>query len=264
MRDAFPETRGWVPLPRLPEDHPIFRRPIAVALYALLLGRARYRAGPARCGNGEVYLEVGQAVYGEHEMAKLLGVNRQPIRTNQRYLVNYGLITLNPTKQGHIATICNYGVSGKEDMLNQPTPNQRPTNGVATIKEGNKANKENKEVRSNASVLRTLDKLNISESLRDQFKNEAINIADAWSALEGVRRADPLYVVEGLRRGVHNAENLPVEYAQDYLIGLAREVEDAIDAIGRSAEKPRYNESLWNWHCRNTGEWLGSETETTY
>ena len=104
-----------------------------------------------------------------------------------------------------------------------------------------------------------MDSIVSNEVLRNQFKNGAIRIAEAWSALEGVRRASVVYVSEGLLRGV-----LSVETAQDYLVELVLEIEDAIDGIGDTAKKPRSNESLWNWHCRNTGEWLGSATDSTY
>jgi hypothetical protein len=112
-----------------------------------------------------------------------------------------------------------------------------------------------------------LDSIVSNEVLRNQFKNGAIRIAEAWSALEGVRRASVVYVSEGLLRGVlsvETAQDYFVETAQDYLVELVLEIEDAIDGIGDTAKKPRSNESLWNWHCRNTGEWLGSATDSTY
>ena len=235
-----------MPLMRSLTDHPIMRRPEALNLYIHLLFRARYKPSWADL-NGEVLrLEVGQAVYGREEMARLLGSTVGKVRSNQQWLKKTGLITLKTTNRGTIVTVCNYATSMRRSNSERPANNQPTTNRATTNEQGNTETKREEEKRSTSKAgifFSRNEEIESAAEIPSEYK-AAVLLAKTWSALPGARRADPFYVSEGLSRG-----------------GIdAADVQELIDGIGRY-DVPESGETLWAWFRRITGEWLGSEVE---
>ena len=115
----------------------------------------------------------------------------------------------------------------------QQTTSQRPAERPLTNKETKR--KENKASAKADGFLRPLG---------DGIEPEAITLAEAWSCLNGVRRADPFYVSEGLSRGGIGADEVE---------GLLYEMSPD--------DAPLPDETLWAWYRRVTGDWLGSEVQ---
>ena len=240
------QAGGWVPLMRSLTDHPIMRRPEALSFYIHLLLRARYKPGLADLNGQILWLEVGQAVYGREEMGRLLDLTEGKVKTNQQFLVKTGLITRKATNRGTIVTVCDYRAWALANTPERPANDQPTTSRPTTNEYVNKETKKEEEKRSTS-------KAGVSFSRNEEIESEAeipsdykaeILLAKTWSALPGVRRADPSYVSDGLARG-----------------GIdVTEVQELIDGISRY-DMPESGETLWAWFRRMTGEWLGSEVE---
>lgn len=87
-------------------------------VYVALERRARrHHAGPRTSRAGVVDLRVGQAVCGERELAKYLGLDRQRVRTALRNLVQRGVITLVRDDRGTVVTFAGYPGSLDETTL---------------------------------------------------------------------------------------------------------------------------------------------------
>jgi hypothetical protein len=240
------QSRGWVPLMRTLTDHPIMRRPEALSLYIHLLLRARYNPGLVDLNGKILQLGVGEAVYGREETARALRLTAGQVRTSQQFLEKTGLITRKATSRGTIVSVCDYeawalGLNADRPANDQPTTSRTTTNEYV-----NTETKKEEEKRSTSKAGAPFSRnegIESEDEILSEYKAE-VRLAQAWSELPGVRRADPSYVSDGLaRRGID-----------------ATEVQELIDGITRY-DVPENGESLWAWFRRMTGEWLGSEVE---
>ena len=76
-------SRGYLPLPRdLANFEPVMHEPSGVLLRVLvvIMSRARHTAGMARGSHGSVWLERGQCILGEHDLAERIGAGRKVAR----------------------------------------------------------------------------------------------------------------------------------------------------------------------------------------
>jgi len=129
-------TRGFVKLPRSVLRE-LLTQPLLLAVYLAVLDRAAYHAGPRLLrGHGVQHLDIGEAVIGRAELAKLCGSTSQSVRTSLAHLKKLGFLTSKSTNLGTRITIVGYGEIGEpaekiNQQINQEI-NQRPTNDQPT------------------------------------------------------------------------------------------------------------------------------------
>ena len=74
---------GYAPVPRdLANFEPVMHEPSGVCLRVLvvIMARVRHAPGWARGSHGPVWLERGQCIAGEHDLAERIGVGRKAAR----------------------------------------------------------------------------------------------------------------------------------------------------------------------------------------
>jgi hypothetical protein len=119
---------GYVPVPRdLANFEPVMHEPSGVCLRVLvvIMARVRHAPGWARGSHGPVWLERGQCILGEHDLADRIGVGRKAARRALLELVRLGLITRAADKRGSVVSVPNFGSYG--DLDRAPGTNQEQT-----------------------------------------------------------------------------------------------------------------------------------------
>lgn len=165
--------RGYTVLPRaLDELEPLCKKPLALAIYMLLGCRVRSQPGWAQGSHGAEYLESGQCLAGENELAKRTGSSASTVRRSLALLEKLGLIVRKAEKQGSVITLCKYGeFSGSSAKGGEVKERQRRSEGEAAEKQrtGSGEATESKE-RITVNSKRITDK---SES-KPKFDFEAV------------------------------------------------------------------------------------------
>lgn len=136
--------KAFVPLDRALDDHPVLEDAIALAVYVRISYRARYgdRDGAQRPPGhgGTIPVGIGQAVLGRSELANSIRVQGRPvgeraIRSALLRLVGWGLVALDPTKLGTIATVRDLSAFWGEVSAERPStdPSMDPSKDRAWI-----------------------------------------------------------------------------------------------------------------------------------
>ncbi len=108
MPAAWSYSSAFVKVPRAIGDQ-LARDPLLLAVFYVLLSRARYQAGQVIASQGAVIdLEVGQAVYGRGELAMATGASESRIRTALKRLRTLDIITSQTTSRGTVVTLCGF------------------------------------------------------------------------------------------------------------------------------------------------------------
>lgn len=130
--------RGYSPLPNDVRNlAPLMRDQLALTVWVWLLTKANYEAGWASGSGGDVWLEAGQMICGEREIAEALGVpsgNKNKIARRLKKLARLGLITRKADHRGTIVTIVKYGDfpgrgEGERTTGGPPADHRRTTGG---------------------------------------------------------------------------------------------------------------------------------------
>jgi hypothetical protein len=137
---------GWIKLHRAFAKWEWSDEPFMVSLFIHLIVAASNRDTKWK---GEI-IKRGQLIFGRKKWATKTGISEQSIRTCLKKLQMTGEINLKSTNGYSIITICNYekyqAVPGtkqpREQPLDQPATNQRPTSDQPHRKKEKKEKKE--------------------------------------------------------------------------------------------------------------------------
>ena len=127
MPAAWSYSSAFVKVPRAIGDQ-LARDPLLLAVFYVLLSRARYQAGQVIASQGAVIdLEVGQAVYGRGELAMATGASEARLRTALKRLRTLDIITSQTTSRGTVVTLC--GFSETYAATRAESPAESPAGG---------------------------------------------------------------------------------------------------------------------------------------
>jgi hypothetical protein len=141
--------RDFVKLPRSVIAM-LARYPLALTVYLVLLGRARYAPGAAPLGPRLVDLEIGEAVAGRADLAAVCSTSENTIRTALDHLQRLRLITIKTTNRGSKVTICGYAETSMLAAGEPPTraPAESPATAPANHQQNASQITTNKILRS--------------------------------------------------------------------------------------------------------------------
>lgn len=118
--------RGYFVAPRsLDELEPLCQKPLALAVYVMLSCRVRSTPGWAQGSHGAEFLNRGQCLAGENELARKLNVNPSAVRRTLGLLARLGLICRKAKKRGSIVTFLRYGEFGLEPSESEEATTKR-------------------------------------------------------------------------------------------------------------------------------------------
>lgn len=106
---------GYALLPRTAASfEPLMheRNGLLARAYLVILSRARHAAGWAHGSHGNVWLERGQCIVGERDLADRLAVSKHAGARALRELANLGLIVREAGRRGSVVSLPNYGAFG--------------------------------------------------------------------------------------------------------------------------------------------------------
>ena len=244
--------KGFVPLMRNLDGHPIMSDPFTLAVYVRLAYRARFGEGLAfQRAPGhwkELPCEVGQCVFGRDELAAKLRAKPGRVRRALERLAQWGLVTVESTKLGSIATVRHYAWFWTKGAYSEPSGDTtaaprsegQALGDFAAMFGATKGNTPKQETGHPTQ----------ERSCRAQARgcwSEAGQIQKAWEQTEGDHAAQA-YVAEGLSR------------ARDPQRAATRVMREINEALEDAEVGPFPGQSLWKWFQARTDVWLGSDT----
>jgi uncharacterized phage protein (TIGR02220 family) len=130
--EASAPDAGYIKLFRTLQDSAFSDRPEYFSAWVHILMLASHKPRKAMLGNKPVMLEAGQFISGRNALAERVGVSPQTMRTILTHFEFEGMITREPSRQGTVFTVVNYGLyqGEKAEKINQRSPtqiNQRST-----------------------------------------------------------------------------------------------------------------------------------------
>lgn len=159
--DLVDVNAGWVKLYRSLLDKPIwvYSTPEQKVVLITTLGLASYSEKQWEWQGKKFICNPGQFITSSTSLAKRAGVTRQNVRTALKRFQKYEFLTYESTKTGILITLTNWEEyqAKPEELTNnltitQPTPNQRLTNNLTTIK-NNKNDKKKYTPESQECIL---------------------------------------------------------------------------------------------------------------
>jgi hypothetical protein len=99
---------------------------IALTVYMVLLGRARYVPGAEYTGHGIAELDIGEAVCGRAELAAKCGTTEAKVRVALERLKRLSIIAIKTTKRGTVVKMLRYEET--YPVAHHESPTESPTN----------------------------------------------------------------------------------------------------------------------------------------
>ncbi|MDQ3295824.1 MAG: hypothetical protein M3619_04520 [Myxococcota bacterium] len=176
-------AKNFIKLPR-PAVDMLCGAPITLTVLVLIISRARWTPGSVLRGDhGVVDLDVGQAMIGRDEIAKLCNTSASKARTAILRLRQLGYIATRSTSKGMIVTVLGYGGNADESDNESPTEspgnrhqdrqaiaNESPTESPLTRREeGKKSKREQGKGAADAARALPVDALRLAGVLFDQI-----------------------------------------------------------------------------------------------
>lgn len=144
MRTYTSEYQGWVAFPREIASQRFYKNPTARSIFLHMLLLANHKDNYLKDGT---LVQRGQYVYGQEELAKVLGFTRDVVRVGLNNLKKWENLTIKTTNAGSIATIVNYDYyASSQEKVPQPNPQSIPNASPADpqpVPTNNNVNNEN-------------------------------------------------------------------------------------------------------------------------
>lgn len=118
------KNQGWVKIYRQLMDTSFYRNSAVVHLFVHLLIMSNHTKHKFLLGGEEIEVDSGQLVTGRKTLSEQTGISVQTIRTCLSALKSTKVITILPTPNYSVITICNW--KDYQGVTNQPT-NHQPT-----------------------------------------------------------------------------------------------------------------------------------------
>ena len=163
------ERPGAIWLHRKALDSAVFQDDWIWRLWTWCLMMANWKTGYTRDG---VEIPPGSFITSGDRAAEALNVDRSKLRRGLAKLQKLGNISIKATSSFTIVTVCNWGSYQNGEVVDRPTPDQRPTNArptpdqrPTTIEEGNKERREQDSKRPSGRTAHAREKETVFRSL---------------------------------------------------------------------------------------------------
>ena len=121
----------WVKIYKNLMETSFYKNSAVVHLFVHLLLMANYKKHKFLLGGKEIEVDAGQLITGRKALSEQTGITEQSIRTSLSALKSTKVITILPTPEYSVITICNW--NDYQGVTNQST-NHQPT--INHIQEG--------------------------------------------------------------------------------------------------------------------------------